>query len=93
MKADSAVIKSFFSILYYLLFVNVYILSVSFIPVAELDDLTVEDNKDLSSGEPLMAREEPLGSVNGQLETEDKENSNGTDETQAERYADHKHLL
>ncbi|XP_030251565.1 ensconsin isoform X10 [Sparus aurata] len=39
----------------------------------------------LSSGEPVVRREEPLGSVNGKPETDDKENNNGisTDETQA----------
>lgn len=42
----------------------------------------------LSSGEPVVRREEPLGSVNGKPETDDKENNNGisTDETQAVRY-------
>ncbi|XP_037531444.1 ensconsin [Nematolebias whitei] len=59
----------------------------------ETDDITMEDDKDLSSDEPLMAREEPLGSVNGQLETEDKENSNGTDETQAESPVPKGHLV
>lgn len=39
------------------------------------------------SGEPMEEREEPLGSVNGKPETDDKENNNGisTDETQAVR--------
>ncbi|XP_026214122.1 MAP7 domain-containing protein 2 isoform X8 [Anabas testudineus] len=55
----------------------------------ETDDEAMESNKDdgeeLSSGEPMPQREEPLGSVNGKPETDDKENNNGinTDETQA----------
>lgn len=41
-----------------------------------------------SSGEAVAEREEPLGSVNGKAETDDKENSNGVsaDEPQAVRY-------
>ncbi|XP_023122617.2 ensconsin isoform X1 [Amphiprion ocellaris] len=51
------------------------------------DDLAMEaekDEYDLSCGEPAP-REEPLGSVNGKSETDDKENNNGTstEETQA----------
>ncbi|XP_042348677.1 ensconsin isoform X2 [Plectropomus leopardus] len=54
----------------------------------QMDDITVEDDKEecgLSSGEPLAQRHEPLGSMNGKPETDDKENNNGmsTDETQA----------
>lgn len=46
------------------------------------------DECGLSSGDPLAQREEPLSSVNGKPETDDKENNNGisTDETQAVRY-------
>ncbi|XP_028445509.1 ensconsin isoform X4 [Perca flavescens] len=55
---------------------------------SQTDDLGMEDDKDessLSFGEPVTQREEPLGSVNGKPETDDKENNNGmsTDETQA----------
>ncbi|XP_039669079.1 MAP7 domain-containing protein 2 isoform X8 [Perca fluviatilis] len=55
---------------------------------SQTDDLGMEDDKDessLSFGEPVAQREEPLGSVNGKPETDDKENNNGisTDETQA----------
>ncbi|XP_078025543.1 uncharacterized protein map7d3 isoform X9 [Epinephelus lanceolatus] len=55
---------------------------------SQTDDITVEDDKDgcdLSCGEPMAERHEPLGSVNGKPETDDKENNNGisTDETQA----------
>ncbi|XP_067375333.1 ensconsin isoform X5 [Channa argus] len=54
---------------------------------SETDDIAMEANKvecNLSSGEPV-ARQEPLGSVNGKPETDDKENNNGInpDETQA----------
>ncbi|KAK2848944.1 hypothetical protein Q5P01_008778 [Channa striata] len=54
---------------------------------SEIDDFAMEANKDeynLSSGESV-AREEPLGGVNGKPETDDKENNNGInpDETQA----------
>lgn len=54
-------------------------------------DYATEADRDdcgLSSGEPVPQREEPLGSVNGKAETDDKENKNGmsTDETQAVRY-------
>nr|XP_020445511.1 ensconsin-like isoform X7 [Monopterus albus] len=57
--------------------------------VAQTDDMAMEANTDecdLSSGEPVTQREMPLGSVNGKLEADDKENKNGisTDETQAE---------
>ncbi|XP_054453724.1 ensconsin isoform X5 [Anoplopoma fimbria] len=44
------------------------------------DDLAMEDDRDecgLPSGEPVAQREEPLGSVNGKPETDDKENNNG----------------
>ncbi|XP_053735084.1 ensconsin isoform X6 [Synchiropus splendidus] len=43
-------------------------------------DTITEDNKDefpLASGEPVEEREEPLGSVNGKPESDDKENNNG----------------
>ncbi|KAM8849053.1 uncharacterized protein map7d3 isoform 19-T19 [Synchiropus picturatus] len=43
-------------------------------------DTFTEDNKDefpLASGEPVEQREEPLGSVNGKPESDDKENNNG----------------
>ncbi|CAK6964674.1 ensconsin [Scomber scombrus] len=54
----------------------------------EMADYATEADRDdcgLSSGEPVPQREEPLGSVNGKAETDDKENKNGmsTDETQA----------
>ncbi|XP_051277052.1 ensconsin isoform X7 [Dicentrarchus labrax] len=54
----------------------------------QMDDMTMEGDTDecgLSSGEPVEQREEPLGSVNGKQETDNKENNNGisTDETQA----------
>lgn len=57
----------------------------------QIDDETTEaygDECGLSSGEPVEQREEPLGSVNGNPETDNKENNNGidTDETQAMRY-------
>uniref|UniRef100_A0A1A8GA30 MAP7 domain containing 3 n=1 Tax=Nothobranchius korthausae TaxID=1143690 RepID=A0A1A8GA30_9TELE len=45
----------------------------------EMDDITTETDKDsVLSDEPVESREEPVGSVNGQSEAEDKEN-NGTD--------------
>ncbi|GAA6223023.1 ensconsin-like isoform X2 [Lates japonicus] len=55
--------------------------------LAQVDDIAGEADRDecsLSSGEPVK-QEEPLGSVNGKPETDDKENNNGisTDETQA----------
>lgn len=58
--------------------------------IAETDYITMEADEDEcgpSSGEPVKQREEPLGSVNGKPETDDKENNNGisTDETQAVR--------
>ncbi|KAM9741072.1 uncharacterized protein map7d3 isoform 6-T6 [Menidia menidia] len=46
----------------------------------DMDKEGVSD--DLSCGEPVVSQE-PLGSVNGKPETEDKENNNGTEETQA----------
>ncbi|CAG5989256.1 unnamed protein product [Menidia menidia] len=46
----------------------------------DMDKEGVSD--DLSCGEPAVSQE-PLGSVNGKPETEDKENNNGTEETQA----------
>ncbi|XP_035525386.1 ensconsin-like isoform X10 [Morone saxatilis] len=54
----------------------------------QMDDMTMEGDTDecgLSSGEPVEQREEPLGSVNGKPETDNKENNNGisTDEPQA----------
>ncbi|XP_078145425.1 uncharacterized protein map7d3 isoform X1 [Centroberyx gerrardi] len=53
--------------------------------VAMETDIANRDECGLSSGEPMAEREEPLGSVNGKPETDDKENNNGisTDETQA----------
>ncbi|XP_071374317.1 MAP7 domain-containing protein 2 isoform X3 [Centroberyx affinis] len=53
--------------------------------VAMETDIANRDECGLSSGEPIAEREEPLGSVNGKPETDDKENNNGisTDETQA----------
>ncbi|KAM3867018.1 uncharacterized protein map7d3 [Diretmus argenteus] len=55
------------------------------VDVAMETDIVNKDECGLSSGEPMAEREEPLGSVNGKPETDDKENSNGisTDETQA----------
>lgn len=75
--------------------VNVQLVSSS--PVSSIgitgpmDDLTMEADAEecgLSAGEPGEQREEPLGSVNGKPETDDKENNNGmsTDEIQAVRY-------
>lgn len=63
----------------------------SFDIAGQIDDETTEADGDecgLSSGEPVEQREEPLGSVNGNPETDNKENNNGidTDETQAMRY-------
>lgn len=57
----------------------------------QMDEMTMEADTDewrLSSGEPVDQREEPLGSLNGNPETDDKENNNGinTDEIQAVRY-------
>lgn len=59
--------------------------------IGQTDELPIEADADecgLSSGEPVEQREAPLGSVNGKLETDNKENNNGisTDETQAVRY-------
>ncbi|XP_038555970.1 ensconsin isoform X6 [Micropterus salmoides] len=56
--------------------------------MSQTDELPIEADADecgLSSGEPVEQREAPLGSVNGKLETDNKENNNGisTDETQA----------
>ncbi|KAM4621679.1 uncharacterized protein map7d3 isoform 2-T2 [Polymixia lowei] len=53
--------------------------------VAMETDIASKDECGLSSDEPMAEREEPLGSVNGKPETDNKENSNGlsTDETQA----------
>lgn len=65
--------------------------NVSLIDVTgQMDDMTMEADTEecsLSSGD-LVEREEPLGSVNGKPETDDKENNNGisTDEIQAVRY-------
>lgn len=63
----------------------------SFDIAGQIDDENTEADVDecgLSSGEPVEQREEPLGSVNGNPETDNKENNNGidTDETQAMRY-------
>lgn len=54
----------------------------------DMADFAMEADGDecgLSSGDPVAQREEPLSSVNGKPETDDKENNNGisTDETQA----------
>lgn len=51
------------------------------------------DECSLSSGEQAEQREEPLGSVNGKPESDDKENSEvqSTDEVQAGRYASEAH--
>uniref|UniRef100_A0A1A7X1B1 MAP7 domain containing 3 n=1 Tax=Iconisemion striatum TaxID=60296 RepID=A0A1A7X1B1_9TELE len=50
----------------------------------ETDDITTEMDKDsLLSDELVESRGEPVGSVNGKSETEDKENSTDTDEIQA----------
>ncbi|XP_042275038.1 MAP7 domain-containing protein 2 isoform X8 [Thunnus maccoyii] len=54
----------------------------------EMADFAMDADVDdcgLCSGEPVAQREEPLGSVNGKPEADDKENNNGisTDETQA----------
>lgn len=56
-----------------------------------MDDMTMEADTEecsLSSGDLVEQREEPLGSMNGKPETDDKENNNGisTDEIQAVRY-------
>ncbi|XP_047440464.1 MAP7 domain-containing protein 2 isoform X13 [Mugil cephalus] len=51
---------------------------------ADADDAAMEDEKDALSGGDVAARVEPLGSVNGKSETDDKENNGvSTDETQA----------
>ncbi|XP_074529601.1 uncharacterized protein map7d3 isoform X5 [Halichoeres trimaculatus] len=55
---------------------------------SQSDDTPMDDDIEesgMSSGEPGKQRQEPLGSVNGNPETDDKENNNGlsTDETQA----------
>lgn len=55
---------------------------------SQMDDVTMQaisEECGLSSGDPAVQREEPLGSVNGKPETDNKENNNGvsTDETQA----------
>lgn len=67
------------------------ILSVSsFDVIADTDDTSTENDKDecaLSSGDLAAQRVEPLGSVNGKSEADDKENNGiSTDETQAVRY-------
>ncbi|KAM9357470.1 uncharacterized protein map7d3 [Symphorus nematophorus] len=56
--------------------------------MTQMDDMTMEADTEecsLSSGDPVAQREEPVGSVNGKPETDDKENNNGmsTEETQA----------
>ncbi|CAJ1058849.1 ensconsin isoform X1 [Xyrichtys novacula] len=56
--------------------------------VCQSDDIAMDADTEecsMSSGEPGKQHNEPLGSVNGELETDDKENNNGssTDETQA----------
>ncbi|XP_034546526.1 ensconsin isoform X11 [Notolabrus celidotus] len=56
--------------------------------MSQSDDITMEADIGecgMSSGEPEKQQEEPLGSVNGKPETDDKENNNGisTEETQA----------
>ncbi|XP_069550422.1 MAP7 domain-containing protein 2 isoform X12 [Brachyistius frenatus] len=55
---------------------------------SDTDDFAMEADKEecaLSADEPAARREDPLGSVNGKSETDDKENNNGTntDETEA----------
>ncbi|XP_069027827.1 ensconsin isoform X6 [Embiotoca jacksoni] len=55
---------------------------------SDTDDFAMEADKEecaLSVDEPAARREDPLGSVNGKSETDDKENNNGTntDETEA----------
>lgn len=50
-------------------------------------DNSTEDSKNefaLSSGEPVEKREEPLGSVNGKPETDDKENNNGVQDGESQ---------
>ncbi|XP_029971982.1 ensconsin isoform X7 [Salarias fasciatus] len=51
----------------------------------EADMVAYREECDLSSGDPAVAQEESLGSVNGKSETDDKENNNGTspDDSQA----------
>lgn len=61
-----------------------------------VDDATAEaegDECSLSSGDHVEQREEPLGSVNGKPETDDKENNEeqSTDEVQAGRSASELH--
>ncbi|XP_041653007.1 ensconsin isoform X2 [Cheilinus undulatus] len=56
--------------------------------MSQSDDILMNADTEecsLSSGEPSKQREEPLGSVNGKPETDDKENNNGfnTEENQA----------
>lgn len=60
-----------------------------------VDDSTTEADADdcsLSSGEQADQREEPLGSVNGKPETDDKnQEAQSTDGVQAGRYAAEPH--
>lgn len=59
--------------------------------IGQMSDMTMVADTDecaLSSVEPLEQREEPLGSLNGKAEPDDKENNNGisSDEVEAVRY-------
>lgn len=54
----------------------------------QADDMEKDaDGDELNPEEPVMSQQ--LCSMNGEPETEDKENNNGTEETQAVRYEDH----
>lgn len=60
--------------------------------IDQMDDAAMEAEADecsLSSGEQAEQRDEPLGSVNGKPESDDKENTEArsTDEVEAGRYA------
>ena len=56
--------------------------------IGQTDDVCTEDDKEDDKEECGLSSGEPLDSVNGKPETDDKENNNGisTDETQAVRY-------
>ena len=54
-------------------------------------DAAKEEECCVAGGEPASERQTPVGSVNGQSDTDDKENNNdmSTDGTQAVRYGTH----
>ena len=57
----------------------------------EADAAKEEEERSVAAGEPMSERQAPVGSVNGQSDTDDKENNNdtGTEGTQAVRYGTH----